>query len=113
MSPRAKELFIMTAIIDRLATEFVNTPLLDYSNPDVARRQREAIESVRGKLGRTYPLIIGGERVSSDATFNSINPAEPDQVVGVFPRASVDHARQAIAAAQKAFATWQYVDPAR
>jgi 1-pyrroline-5-carboxylate dehydrogenase len=103
----------MTAIIDRLATEFVNTPLLDYSNPDVARRQREAIESVRGKLGRTYPLIIGGERVSSDVTFNSINPAEPDQVVGVFPRASVDHARQAIAAAQKAFATWQYVDPTR
>ena len=47
----------MTTTTDRLTTEFVNTPLLDFSNPDIARRQREAIESVRARLGRTYPLI--------------------------------------------------------
>ena len=100
-----------TTVTDRLKTEFVNTPMLDFTNPEVARRQQQAIDSVRSRLGRSYPLIIGGERITSDSTFKSINPARPNEVVGVFPTANVEHAKQAISAAETTFKTWQYVDP--
>jgi len=103
----------MIAHNDRLSSEFVNTPLLDFRQPEVARHQREAIVAVQGRLGRTYPLIIGGKRISSDATFTSINPARPDEVVGIFASATTEDVQQAIVAAEQAFTTWQYVAPER
>ncbi|MBA3824014.1 MAG: L-glutamate gamma-semialdehyde dehydrogenase [Ktedonobacterales bacterium] len=96
-----------------LTTEFVNTPFLDYSDPSIKQQQQSAIDAVRAKLGRTYPLIIGGAAVTSDQTFTSINPARPDEVVGIFPKATTEQALAAIAAAETAFKTWQYVSPDR
>lgn len=103
----------MTAVTDKLATEFVNIALTDFSNLEHKRQQEDAIAAVRAKLGQTYPLIIGGQHVTNTETFTSINPARPDEVVGVFPKATVAQAKQAIDAASAAFKTWQYVDPLR
>ncbi len=101
----------MTALTSQLAAEFANTPLLDYSNADIAQKQEAAIQAVRAKLGRAYPLIIGGKEVTGDATFTSINPARPEEVVGIFPRATIEHARAALAAADSAFAAWSRIAP--
>jgi 1-pyrroline-5-carboxylate dehydrogenase len=101
----------VTTITDPLTTEFVNTPLTDYTDPENVRRQQEAIDLVRSQLGRTYPLVIGGERVLATETFASINPARPDEIVGIFPKATVEHAQAAIAAASKAFERWRIVAP--
>src|SRR5579864_1503552 len=35
-------------------TEFRNEPSTDFSNPEIARRMRAAIEKVRNELGREY-----------------------------------------------------------
>ncbi len=56
--------------------EFKNEPFVDYSKAENADAMRAAIEQVRGELGREYPVIINGEKISVDAKFESINPAE-------------------------------------
>ncbi|MBV9713361.1 MAG: L-glutamate gamma-semialdehyde dehydrogenase, partial [Ktedonobacteraceae bacterium] len=73
------------------------------------RAQAEALEQVRNEFGRTYPLIIGGKKIANEDTFASINPSQPDQVVGYFARASVEQAKEAVQAASAAFETWKRV----
>lgn len=87
---------------------YVNTPLLDFSKPENARAQEEALRQVESEFGRTYPLIIGGERRQTAETFASINPARPDQVVARFAKADIEEANQAVTAAWETFQTWQY-----
>ncbi len=92
--------------------EFKNEPLTDFSDAANAERMQKALEKVRAQLGRTYPLIIDGKTHADGPTFDSINPANPDQVVGRFPKATVEQANQAIEAADRAFQGWSRV-PAR
>jgi 1-pyrroline-5-carboxylate dehydrogenase len=89
--------------------EFANEALLDFSLPANADAQRAALREVAAQLGRTYPIIINGERITPGKTFNSINPADPSQIVGVFASATPEVADRAVAAAHAAFQTWQYV----
>lgn len=89
---------------------FQNEPLTDFTIPENADAFQEALNKVRGELGQTYPLVIGGETLPLDDVFPSVNPARPDEVVGYFANATADHVDQAIAAATEAFQTWQYVD---
>ncbi|HSL71093.1 MAG TPA: aldehyde dehydrogenase family protein, partial [Longimicrobiales bacterium] len=91
--------------------EFKNEPLTDFKDKANAERMRKAIEQVRGQLGRTYPLIIGNQEIRTEPTFDSINPANPDQVVGRFPKATVELANKAIEAADAAFESWSRVSP--
>jgi 1-pyrroline-5-carboxylate dehydrogenase len=89
-------------------TPFANTPLIDFSREENVRAQEAALRQVESELGRTYPLIIGGERRKTTETFDSVNPARPDQVVARFAKAGGDEANAAIEAAWRAFQTWQY-----
>ncbi len=92
--------------------EFKNEPFTDYSKPENAEAMRQAIEQVRGELGRDYPVIINGEKISIDTKFESINPAEKAQVIGRFSDADADSenlTEKAIDAASEAFKTWRNV----
>ncbi len=94
--------------------EFKNEPFTDFSRPENADAMRSAIDKVRGELGREYPIIINGEKISLESKFNSINPSERSEVVGIFSEGdtNTDLVEQAITAATKAFKTWGYTDPA-
>lgn len=93
-----------------MTTEFRNEPFTDFSKPENAEKMRAAIEKVRGELGQTYPLIIDGREIYEGASMlESINPGNPSQVVGRFPNATVEQAREAIEAADKAFKSWSKV----
>ncbi|HEX8638885.1 MAG TPA: L-glutamate gamma-semialdehyde dehydrogenase [Pyrinomonadaceae bacterium] len=92
--------------------EFKNEPFVDFSKTENAEAMRAAIERVRNELGREYPLIINGERIETGKKFESINPAEKSQIVGVFSDADADAeslTEKAIDAAAEAFRTWQNV----
>ncbi len=93
----------------RTQTPFINAPLTDFSNEINRQAQAAALAQVKSELGQTYPLIIGGKKIMSAHTFASINPAQPDQVVGYFARATVEQAEEAIKAAASAFETWKRV----
>ena len=55
-----------------------------------------------------FKNLIGGEWVgaSDGATFETRNPAHPDEVLGSFPSATSSDAAQAVAAAAEAFPAW-------
>jgi 1-pyrroline-5-carboxylate dehydrogenase len=91
---------------------FANAALTDFSQPANAQAQADALRQASGELGQTHPLIIGGAKITTTATFTSINPAQPDQVVARFAQADAAHATQAIEAAWQAFQTWQYTPAA-
>ncbi len=94
-----------------MASEFRNEALTDFSKEENAARMREAVEKVRGELGRDYPLVIGGERVMTGRTFDSTNPARKTEVVGRFQKANAELARQAIETADETFKTWSRTPP--
>ena len=90
-----------------MVSEFRNEALTDFSKEENAREMREAIEKVRGELGRDYPLVIGGERIMTGRTFESFNPANKTQVVGRFQKATEELARLAVESANEKFQTWR------
>src|SRR5438094_6537567 len=92
-----------------MPTEFRNEPLTDFTKEENAAAMRSAIKTVQSELGREYPLVIGGERIKTGSTLESINPANRTQVVGKFHKATKELANQAVETAYKAFQTWRNV----
>jgi 1-pyrroline-5-carboxylate dehydrogenase len=86
---------------------FSNTPFTDFKNSENARKMREALELVRGQLGREHTLIIGGQRLSTEGKIRSTNPARPAEVVGVHQKAGAEHVEPAMKAALTAYETWR------
>ena len=68
---------------------------------------RAALDAVRKTLGQKYPLVIDGEKIWTTNTIASINPSNPDQVVGYQAHAEIPEAERAVVAAKKAFASWR------
>ena len=96
-------------------SEFKNEPFTDFTKEENALQMRAAIERVKAELEQEYPVIIGGERVSLETTFNSINPAKKTQIVGIFSDADSDAenlTNRAIEIANETFKTWRTISPA-
>src|SRR5690242_6547370 len=95
-----------------MSSEFRNEPFTDFTKEENAQAMRAALEKVKGELGREYPLVIGGERITTGNTLDSINPANRTQVVGRFNKATKELATRAVEEAAKAFETWKRTAPA-
>ena len=89
-----------------MPTEFRNEPLTDFSIEGNAAAMRAAISKVKSQLGREYPLVIAGERISTGDTLKSINPANRSEVVGSFHKATKELANRAVDTAHATFKTW-------
>jgi 1-pyrroline-5-carboxylate dehydrogenase len=92
-----------------MGSEFRNEPLTDFSKEENAQAMRAAIQKVREQLGREYPLVIGGERITTGDFLDSFNPANRTQLVGRFNKATKELANRAVEKAAEAFRTWQHV----
>lgn len=93
---------------------FRNEPLADFSQESSRERMKDALRYVHGQMdadGRPAPLVIGGKRVTTGQTLESIDPSHSRRVVGRVCSATAEHARQAIVAAHEAFKTWRDVAP--
>ncbi|HOP49363.1 MAG TPA: L-glutamate gamma-semialdehyde dehydrogenase [Ignavibacteriales bacterium] len=90
---------------------FKNEPIKDFSLKKNYEFQKEALRLVQKKLGKTYPLIIGGKSVKSNNTFNSINPSNKSEVVATFYKATKEQAIKAIETAHKTFKSWALTKP--
>ena len=92
-------------------SNFRNEPFTDFSKEENAQAMRAAIEKVQSELGREYPLVIGGEKITTGNFLDSINPANRTQVVGRFNKATKELATRAVDEAAKAFETWKNTSP--
>ncbi|HEX7039654.1 MAG TPA: L-glutamate gamma-semialdehyde dehydrogenase [Trueperaceae bacterium] len=83
-----------------------NEPFLDFSDPDVLASFRLTLDDVRDRLGRDYPLVIGGEPVHTAERLDSLDPCFPDRVVGRASLGKAEHVEAAFAAAYEAYEGW-------
>ncbi|MGB8345894.1 MAG: L-glutamate gamma-semialdehyde dehydrogenase [Ktedonobacteraceae bacterium] len=96
-------------VVARARAPFKNQLLTDFTREENRQAQKAALKQVKSELGATYSLIIGGKKIFNDDTFTSINPSQPEQVIGRFARASIEQANQAVQAAAAAFESWKRV----
>src|SRR5438270_3881827 len=87
---------------------YENAALVNFAYTQNQDRMREAVPHVRTQLGQKYPLVINGERVWTENTIASINPTNPDQVVGHVAEAGIPEAERAVEAARDAFEKWRW-----
>jgi len=91
---------------------FQNEPIILFQKAEEKLAMEEAIAGVNAQLGREYPLVIGGERVTTRDKITSLNPAKTSEVVGHFSKADKKLARKAVTAASRAFNTWRWTPAA-
>jgi len=89
--------------------EFQNEPFIDFSKPENRKAMEDALSHVRGMFGREYPLVIGGQKITTPEKIKSHNPSNPSEVIGIFQKATVELANQAVEAAHTAFERWKKV----
>jgi 1-pyrroline-5-carboxylate dehydrogenase len=70
-------------------------------------KYERALKRLESKLGKSYPMYIGGEEVWSDAgEFEHRSPIDTSIVVSRHQIGTREHARKAIVAARAGFAAW-------
>ena len=89
--------------------EFVNEPFTDFSKPENRKAMEDALRHVKSMFGREYPLVIAGQNLVTTDKIKSTNPSNPKEVIGVFQKATVEMANQAVEGAAKAFEHWKKV----
>jgi RHH-type proline utilization regulon transcriptional repressor/proline dehydrogenase/delta 1-pyrroline-5-carboxylate dehydrogenase len=85
---------------------FLNEPPTDFTIATERDKLRTAIQDLRQRLGRRYPLIINHKPVSTADWRPSLNPANQKEVVGYAAQAGVAEAESALAAARAAQPKW-------
>ena len=93
---------------DEPMSAFESEPLTDFSRTDARQAMQAQIDALPKAFGRDYPLLIAGKHVTTDATLDSVNPSQTNQVVGRVCLAQREHVELAVNAATKAFAEWRY-----
>src|SRR3972149_2420385 len=62
-----------------------------------------ALAKLKGEWGREHRMLIDGQEVRAQTTFEDSSPINQDWVLGRFQQGGVEHAEQALAAARQAF----------
>ena len=93
-------------------SQFRNEACTDWSKTENRVRQEKAIAQLEAKFGDEYPNIVDGKYIFSTEKFNSLNPSQPNQIVGRFQNSTADEAVRALEVALEKFETWRWVPPA-
>src|SRR5436190_812863 len=91
----------------QLGAHYENAPLTNFALPENQEKMRAALREQRKQFGRKVPLAINGEKIWTDEMFSSVNPSQPDQIVGYAAEAGIPEAERAVAAARVAFEKWR------
>lgn len=95
-----------------MVVPYRHEPFTDFSIKENKEEMDVAIKQVEADLGGEYALIIDGERVTTEDKIVSVNPANPDEVIGVVSKANKEIAEKAMKVADETFETWRKSDPA-
>ncbi|MHA6261253.1 L-glutamate gamma-semialdehyde dehydrogenase [Sporosarcina sp. CAU 1771] len=90
---------------------YKHEPFTDFTQEENRLAFQEALEKVEGYLGKDYPLIIGGERITTEEKLISTNPANKEEIIGRVSKASKELATKAMEVADETFNTWKKVKP--
>ncbi len=99
----------MAATLEKTLAPFKNELVKDFSDPADVAAMEGALAAVKRNFGKKYPLVIDGRREETERWIKSINPANPQEVVGLVASAALEQANRAIDAAARRFETWKNV----
>ncbi|MDZ7799232.1 MAG: L-glutamate gamma-semialdehyde dehydrogenase [Trueperaceae bacterium] len=87
-------------------------PYSDFDHPQIEDGFKAELASVRSRLGTDWPLVIGGERLTTDRWLESYDPCVATRLVGRAAAAGADEIEAAMTAAHDAQARWGALDMA-
>lgn len=90
---------------------YKHEPFIDFTNEENKKAYLESLKLVESYLGQDYPLVIGGERVTTDEKIVSVNPANKEEVIGRVSKANQELAEKAMQIADETFNTWRKAKP--
>jgi len=91
--------------------QYKHEPFTDFTIAENKDAFESALELVQSELGKDYPLVIGGELITTEDQIQSINPANKTEVIGRVSKADQDLAEKAMQAALSTFNTWKKEAP--
>ncbi|MFD2045207.1 L-glutamate gamma-semialdehyde dehydrogenase [Ornithinibacillus salinisoli] len=95
-----------------MVVPYKHEPFTDFTVEENKQLMLDALQKVEADLGKEYPLIIGGERVTTEDKIVSVNPANKNEVVGHVSKANKELAEKAMQVADETFETlWRKSDP--
>ncbi len=68
----------------------------------------DGLKKIKAGLGQEYGMIINNKDVFADEKFEDHSPVNTEWVLAVMQKGNENHARQALAAARKAFPAWSH-----
>lgn len=89
-----------------MLTPYAPEPYSDFLDPTSAARYREGLATVAASLGERALVVVGGKRLDTEGSIESVNPSNPAERIGTAASATKDHIDQALSAAWTAFAGW-------
>ncbi|WP_181347903.1 L-glutamate gamma-semialdehyde dehydrogenase [Thalassobacillus sp. CUG 92003] len=90
-----------------MVVAYQHEPFTDFTIEANRQAFEAAIKQVEGELGKSYPLIIGGQRIMTDRTIKVVNPADHNEVIGYVAKANEALAEKAHQAADETFEWWR------
>lgn len=85
---------------------YQNEPAIDWTSSERSSELTQAIKQVRSQFGKTYPLVIDGQEITTECLLASVNPAKHGEGIGQVCQATRKHIDHAIEAASRAFESW-------
>jgi len=95
-----------------MVVPYKHEPFTDFTVEENRNTLLEALKQVETDFGKEYPLIIGGERITTDDKIVSVNPANKDEVIGYVSKSNKELAEKAMQVADETFEWWRKSDPA-
>ncbi|ANU11514.1 1-pyrroline-5-carboxylate dehydrogenase [Planococcus antarcticus DSM 14505] len=90
---------------------YKHEPFTDFSVDQNRTDYLEGLKTVEAYLGQDYPLIIGGERITTEDKIVSFNPSNKEELIGNVSKSNKELAKKAMQSADEAFKTWKKVKP--
>lgn len=87
-------------------SEFRNEPYTDFSAPENRQKMEAALAKVRSEFGREYQLRVDGQYISTGDKLVSVNPSNPQEIVGAHHKATAELATRAVENAGAYFREW-------
>ncbi|HHP7229234.1 MAG TPA: L-glutamate gamma-semialdehyde dehydrogenase, partial [Xenococcaceae cyanobacterium] len=87
--------------------QFNNAPDTDYADAELRKQGQAALAKVKTLLSKTYLPLINGTYQETNDYLDSVNPADPGQIVGKVGQISVEQAEIAMELAKAAFSKWK------
>ena len=67
---------------------YKHEPFTDFSIEANATAYKKALQQVEAALGKAYPLVISGERITTEGKITSYNVAKKTEVIGLVAKAN-------------------------